>query len=243
MTSSQELDLAMRLGIDLVAIFLCAYAIYYRRYWRRDLLMAYTVFNVGLFAVVAVITVRPIGAAVGFGMFALLSIIRLRSEPFSNSEISYFFVSLVLGLVNALPLGHPGIVVGLNALVLLTVLVADHPRLLDDAARVVTQSQQVVLDTVHSDEAALRADLERRLGIEIQSLSVLETDFVREVTVVTVRHRGRAQAPSTGDPRALAPVNGNGNGNGHGNGHGHRNGNGNGNGNGALPAALYPPGR
>ena len=42
---------------------------------------------------------------VGFGLFAVLSIVRLRSEPFSNRELAYFFVALVLALVCAIDLG------------------------------------------------------------------------------------------------------------------------------------------
>jgi hypothetical protein len=122
-------EVAARFGIDLVAIFLCVYALYYARHRRRDLVTAFTMFNVGLFAVVAVITVRPIGAAVGFGLFALLSIIRLRSEPFSNIEIGYFFAALVLGLVNgltAVPFEFAG---ALDSAILLTLFVVDHPKL------------------------------------------------------------------------------------------------------------------
>ena len=43
------------LGIDLVAIVILAYVVYFRRHRRRDLLMAYVCFNVALFAVVMVV--------------------------------------------------------------------------------------------------------------------------------------------------------------------------------------------
>jgi hypothetical protein len=32
--------------------------------------------------------------------------IRLRSEPFSNQEIGYFFIALVLGLINGIDSGN-----------------------------------------------------------------------------------------------------------------------------------------
>jgi uncharacterized protein DUF4956 len=196
-------DLAMRLGMDVAAVFLFAYAIYYRRHHRRDLLTAYTVFNVGLFVVVAVITVRPVGAAVGFGLFALLSIIRLRSDTFTNLEITYFFVALVIGLVNGLPVGHLDIVGGLDSVVLATVFLVDHPRLLSADSQRAFRTEQVVLDTIHPDEGALRADLERRLGVEIHSLTVCQIDYVRDVTVVSIQHRPRraaAAVPGLAEP-------------------------------------------
>jgi hypothetical protein len=208
-TTPEYVDLAARLVIDIAAIFICAYAIYYRRHRRRDLLTAYTAYNIGLFVVVAVITVRPVGAAVGFGLFALLSIIRLRSEPFSNSEISYFFVTLVLGLINGLAAHNLPLAVALDAIVLMAVYVVDHPRLLTtkQGQQKSIQRQRIVLDTIHRDEPALRADLERRLGVEIQTLTVNEIDYVREIMVVDIRHTGRPDA-GTGEelPRLqLAP--------------------------------------
>jgi Domain of unknown function (DUF4956) len=39
------------------------------------------------------------------GASPVLSIVRLRSEPFSNRELAYFFVALVVALVCAIDLG------------------------------------------------------------------------------------------------------------------------------------------
>src|SRR6185436_13175994 len=77
------------LGIDLVAIVVLAYTVYFRRHRRRDLLMAYVCFNVALFAVVTALTSVPAsangstGLALGLGLLGALSIIRLRSEELS----------------------------------------------------------------------------------------------------------------------------------------------------------------
>ncbi|MGH3661589.1 MAG: DUF4956 domain-containing protein [Micromonosporaceae bacterium] len=67
-----------------------------------------------------------------------------------------------------------------------------------------TERRIVKLDVVHGDDAALLADLERRLGGQVRRLLVCEVDYVRDVTVVDVRYRvaGQAAAP----PRAADPV-------------------------------------
>lgn len=95
------------LAIDAVAVFLLAYVIYYRRHRRRDLLLAYVALNIGLFVVVAMLTLTPVDLALGFGLFAILSIIRLRSDAITQEEVAYYFMTLVLGLVNGLRLGQP----------------------------------------------------------------------------------------------------------------------------------------
>src|SRR4051812_47579184 len=99
-------------GIDLVAIAVLAYVVYFRRHRRRDLLMAYVCFNVALFAVVTALTSVPAagngsaGLALGLGLLGALSIIRLRSEELSFSEVAYFFSSLALAVANGVGLGQ-----------------------------------------------------------------------------------------------------------------------------------------
>src|SRR5215210_2462969 len=102
-------DMAPRLAIDLVAIVALAYLIYLRRHRRRDLVVIYALFNIGLFLAVVVMTAGSVGTGFGFGLFAVLSIVRLRSEPFSNVEMAYFFIALVLALVCGLDVGTPAI--------------------------------------------------------------------------------------------------------------------------------------
>ena len=95
-------DLALRLGIDLVAIAALVFGLFHPRHRRMDLVVVYVLFNVGVFLALSVIVAGQLSIGVGFGLFAVLSIVRLRSEPFSNRELAYFFVALVIALVCAL---------------------------------------------------------------------------------------------------------------------------------------------
>lgn len=178
-----DLDaLGFRLLLDLVAIALLAGALSYRRHRRRDLVALYVVFNVGLFAAVVVIAAGQVGVAVGFGLFAVLSIIRLRGEPLSNPEIAYFFAAIVLGLVTAVDLGSLALTAALAGLVLIAAAVVDRP-----SDRTATRRMEVWLEVVFADTAALRSHLEERLCMRVVELNVLELDYVRETTRVAVR--------------------------------------------------------
>jgi Domain of unknown function (DUF4956) len=61
---STAMSLLAGLASDLAAIALLAYAVYFRRYHRRDLLLAYVALNVGVLAV----TVLLAGAQAGIGL-------------------------------------------------------------------------------------------------------------------------------------------------------------------------------
>ncbi len=82
-----------------MAIFVMAYVLYFRRHWRADLLLSYVALNVGIFVTMSLLTKVRVDIAVGFGLFAILSIIRLRSSAVTQQEVAYYFIALVLGLV------------------------------------------------------------------------------------------------------------------------------------------------
>lgn len=170
-------------AMDLAAIVTLAYGLYYRRHRRRDLLFAYVALNTGIFAVVSLMLVQRVDLAVGFGLFGVLAIIRLRSAEITQQEIAYYFIAIALGLVNGIGASWPLTALFLDVALLAVLYVADHPRLLGR-----TRQQLVTLDVVHTDPALLRADLESRLGGRVLRCVVTHVDYVRDITVVDVRY-------------------------------------------------------
>jgi hypothetical protein len=182
------------LTIDLVAITVLAFAVYFRRHRRRDLLMAYVCFNVALFAVVTALTsvsssgTGSAGLALGLGLLGALSIIRLRSEELSFAEVAYFFSSLALAVANGVGLGKPLHSAVLSAVVVGAMFAMDHLEPHHEMERM-----SVELDEIYNDEVSLRAELERRIGTEVVSVSVKSIDYVRETMRLGVDYRPLAR--------------------------------------------------
>jgi hypothetical protein len=154
-------DLAARLALDLGAVALLVYGIYRRRHHRNDLTVIYAMFNLGL--------------------FAMLSMVRLRSETYTNRELAYFFVALVLSLVTAIDVGSLALVPVLAAVALGGAWVVDHPRVSPRSQRT-----EVTLELVFEDDVALLRHLRGRLNAPIVDVRTLEIDYVRETTRVEV---------------------------------------------------------
>ena len=85
--------------VDLVAVTVLAFGLYFPRHRRRDLVVAYLGVNVGVLAVAATLATSSVGAGLGLGLFGVLSIIRLRSTELSQTEVAYYFAALALGLL------------------------------------------------------------------------------------------------------------------------------------------------
>ena len=169
-------------AIDLVATFILTIPLYYRRNRRRDLVTAFAVLNVAVFAVAAVLGSSTVGIGVGMGLFGVLSIIRLRSTLISESDIAYYFSALSIGLIAGLTEHNVWVAALLIALILLTVTVVDARHILP-----ASRHQHMRLDRAFTDEDELREHVEEILGFPVTNLEVISTDFVHDTTKVDVR--------------------------------------------------------
>src|SRR5690348_10045571 len=103
MNVTDLLDLAGRLGLDVLAMLLLVGWLYRRRLAAPEMALVFTALNIGLFAAVSSIGSGHFPTGVGFGLFGLLSLVRLRSTAFTLKDVAYTFIALVLALVNGLP--------------------------------------------------------------------------------------------------------------------------------------------
>ncbi|MDM8084541.1 DUF4956 domain-containing protein [Cellulomonas cellasea] len=183
--------------VDLIAISILTFGLYFPRHRRRDLVVAYLGVNVGVLAVAGALAQSTVGAGLGLGLFGVLSIIRLRSTELEQHEVAYYFSALALGLLGGLAAGAPGLSIALMALILVVLAVGDHPRLFRQY-----RHQVVVLDVALADEAALIAHLEGLLGARVHRVSVQRLDLVNDTTCVEVRY---AAAGMPGRVRPAVP--------------------------------------
>ena len=170
--------------LDLVAISILTFGLYFPRHRRRDLLVSYLGVNIGVLAVAEALTSAEVSAGLGLGLFGVLSIIRLRSFELDQQEVAYYFVSLALGVLGGVPVSPDWVAPALMAALLIALFVGDHPRLF---ARY--RAHSVNLDAAYTDETALIARLEDMLGARVHRVSVRRVDLVYDTTLVDVRYQ------------------------------------------------------
>lgn len=170
-------------ALDLAAVSVLVFGLYFRRHRRRDLVVAFLGVNVGVLAVAGSLSSSSVGAGLGLGLFGVLSIIRLRSTELDQHEVAYYFSALALGILGPLSGGPAWLSPALMALILVIMYLGDHPRLFHAYRR-----QVMVLDNAVVDHVALVAQLERILGARVHAATVERVDLVNETTVVEVRY-------------------------------------------------------
>jgi hypothetical protein len=170
-------------GLDLVAITILTFGLYFPRHRRRDLVVSYLGVNIGVLAVVEALMAAEVSAGLGLGLFGVLSIIRLRSFELDQQEVAYYFVSLALGVLGGVPVSPTWLAPALMAAMLAAVFVGDSPRLF---ARY--RVENVTLDAAYTDESVLVQRLEHLLGARIHRVAVRRVDLVNDTTNVEVRY-------------------------------------------------------
>lgn len=181
-------ELLLRFGIDIVAVLLLVYGMYYRRHHDKELVTTAVMFNFAAFAVLIILSSVEFGVAAGFGLFAILALFRLRSEQFDKIEISYFFGSVAIALVCSVQGTTLPFVVAVVAFLLLGAYVLDHPRVMQSVDGV-----KITLDKIDhralSDTRATREDLGKRLGVEVIYYEIKSFDYVNETAKINVFYR------------------------------------------------------
>ncbi|MDF3301870.1 DUF4956 domain-containing protein [Streptomyces tropicalis] len=184
-------DLTTRGGLDVVALMILVGWLYRRRPSAPAMPFVLVALNIGLFAAMTTISAGKFPAGVGFGLFGILSLVRLRSAAFTLRDVAYTFVALVVALCTGLPQRDSWLVIALDAVVLVAVLLVDDPRAYEPPTRTV----KLTLDRVYDDPSLIAQDVAFRFGRAPLSVVVDEVDYVRETTRVSARYpAGPAEA-------------------------------------------------
>src|SRR6478736_9267633 len=139
-----------RLGLDVLSMLVLVGVLYRRRAAAPEMTLVFTALNIGLFAAVSAIGSGEFPTGIGFGLFGLLSLVRLRSAAFTLKDVAYTFVALILALVNGLPGRDFGFVVALDVVLLIAIWLTDESRVTRP-----TRIVRLTLDRALTDQDAV----------------------------------------------------------------------------------------
>ncbi len=157
------------LAIDLVLLFLLAYVFFYRRHQRRDVFVAICLINITLYVLGGALGTFTISIGVGFALFSVISIFRLRSVTLGWVEIVYLLVALAMGLSLGIPAYDLPVQTVYAVLLVGAVYIVDHPRVLPKR---VTQQFALTTDYIELEPEALKQKVEAQLGHSVQRIKV-----------------------------------------------------------------------
>ena len=178
-------DLGVRLAIDLVCVVALVRGVYYRHYGRTDLFLTFFSFNLVVLFITFLLSKVQMSLGAAFGLFAVFSMLRYRTEGISAKDMTYLFLVIALGLL----MGIAG--EGLAQLGLIGATVLACTWLLEGnwvARR--EHAQPVLYDNIRlvgpASRQELIGDLRSRTGLDVQRVEIQEIDLLRDAARLTV---------------------------------------------------------
>ena len=131
------------------------------------------------------------GAA--FGLFAVFSLLRFRTEDIAAKDMTYLYVSIALGLLSAANKGtilEMGII---NGGILLTAFLFDG-RVLFQPLEVKNLQYDSIEKTKPEHYQELLKELRERTGLDIRKFTVGRIDYLRDTANIKIYYHGQPGA-------------------------------------------------
>lgn len=94
-------DLFLGFGANLLIAIVIVRFIYYPIKQNKNYVFTFLAFNTIIYFVMSVLTDAELSIGVGFGLFAIFSVLRYRTSPMSTREMTYLFIVIGLPVMNS----------------------------------------------------------------------------------------------------------------------------------------------
>ena len=179
--------LVSRFSMDLAFATVVIFFVYYRLYRNREFVFTYYVFNIITFSLCVLLRKVPMELGFALGLFAVFGILRYRTEEIRMRDLTYLFIVIGLGILNAVANKK----VSLIELVTVNVVIVGITAGLElHSSNQRNGSTPMLYDNLSllrpGERAALLADLSARTGFEVVRVQVHRIDLLRDAAEITV---------------------------------------------------------
>lgn len=174
-----------RIAIDLISVFILIRFIYYPIYKNREFFFTFFIFNLIIFLITFLLNKVEMSMGAAFGLFAVFSMLRYRTEGISMKDMTYLFLAIAMGLITAVSKGNWDELSLLNLIIIaFTYLLESNLFLKKEASKII---QYENIEMIKPEfQAALIADLESRTGIKINRIAISKVDFLRDTAIIRI---------------------------------------------------------
>ena len=183
---------SFRFLIDIVSVFILIRLVYYRVYKRSDLFFTFFIFNVVIFLICFLLNKVELSMGAAFGLFAVFSMLRYRTEDISIKDMSYLFLVIAIGLIAAVTKikdtsdGYEYLFLGLINLVIIGVAFIFETNLFfkKEAVQIVNyENIELIKKERHAE---LIEDINHPTGPKAHCISIGKIDFLKDAAQIKI---------------------------------------------------------
>ena len=186
--SSELLNLIIRFGFNLSIAFIIIKLIYQRNHSNNlDFVFTYFMFNSLIFFFAFLLSNITINMGFAFGLFAVFAILRYRTDPIPIKEMTYLFIVITIGVINALSgaeVSYAELLFTNIALVGLTYILETYWQ--NNTLILRTVQYEIIENIKPENHEKLRLDLEDRIGMPIIKFEIHRINFLRDTVRISI---------------------------------------------------------
>ncbi len=174
-----------RLGIDLLSVFILIRLIYLRYHKSKELFFTFFIFNVIIFFISHLMNKVDMSMGAAFGLFAVFSMLRYRTEDISIKDMTYLFLCIAIGLISAVTKGGWDELILINVILLIITFALESNVLMkkENAKLIMYEKIENIKD---GKEESLLLDLKERTGYKVHRYSIQKIDFLKDMAFIKI---------------------------------------------------------
>ena len=191
MSLTQDPDFLIRLLINMAAVLILIRLVYFQASRHRAYASSFILFGMGVFLVTSQLSTVDISLGFAFGLFAIFSMLRYRTESITIKEMTYLFLVIAMSLLSAVgDMSHLELAL-LLALVCVMAYITETSLLLPVLEEQAVQYEKI--ENIRPEKRAeLLEDLRNRMGLDIRSVEINEINFLKDTAQLKVQYVPRA---------------------------------------------------
>jgi hypothetical protein len=175
----------IRFSINIVFVFLLIRLIYLPIYKNKEKIFTFIMFNIIIFLITFALNKVEMSMGAAFGLFAVFTMLRYRTEDISTTDMTYMFLMIAMGLINSVSKGS------WDELILLDSIIFTATYLLESNLLIKKEiSMRILYDNVEllrpENRKDLIEDIEQRMGIKVNHLDIGKVDFLRDMVQIII---------------------------------------------------------
>ncbi|MGE5382899.1 MAG: DUF4956 domain-containing protein [Omnitrophica WOR_2 bacterium] len=170
--------------IDLSMVLLIILLIYYPNYKKLDTIFTFIVFNVVIFLLTFVLNKVKISMGAAFGLFAVFSMLRYRTEGIDMKDMTYLFVFIALGLISGIQLDIDVLLIICAIIFVITILLDSNLILKREYCQIIQYEKIEMMKPALRKE--LIEELRDRTGLNIHRISIRQLDYLKDTANIKV---------------------------------------------------------
>ncbi len=206
------LSLFAGFGVNLLVALVIVRFIYYPANPNKNYVFTYLAFNTVIYFVMSFLTSAELSLGVGFGLFAIFSVLRYRTSTMSTREMTYLFIVIALPVMNSVLMRSDewAVLLVVNAVVAAVLFVLER-----EWGFRYESSQSIRYDRIDlvtpERRAEMLEDLRMRTGLPIKRVSIGRLNLLNDTAELRVyydeprnHHWRRSEDTTLADEIALA---------------------------------------